>query len=1017
MKPDKKTALAWILLGIGLLLTALAGLQVRRAIVNEATDRIILTSDQITLQIRERLDAYALILRGAAGLISGRLQVDRREWRLYVERLRSGDGVPGVQGVGFARYIPATELDAHVTGIRSEGFPQYQVWPAGDRDYYSSIIFLEPFSDRNLRAFGYDMLSEPVRREAMERARDADNATLSGKVTLVQETGTENQAGTLMYVPAYRSGMPTTTVAERRAALMGWAYSPYRMTDLMTAILRDWRAEGKTGFDLHVYDGATIGPETLLFDSSGGRNFELSPLAQSRVINFNGRQWQLLFNPHPVAYGIRFAPVFLTIGAGMLISVLLYLLILALIRRREQAAALAEKLVLDIRQREQTLEETENRWRAALEGSGLGVWDWNVPTGTVFFSRLWKEMLGFKENEIGNQLQEWESRVHPDDKAGALEKVSDCLEGRTKTYASEHRLRCKDGRYKWILDRGTVFERSADGKPLRVVGTHSDISARKENEFRLQAMITETQRLRDALDNVAACIYLKNAEGRYVFANKPALELFGCSAEELGRRFDSRYFPPDGIGPRRDSMQRVLRGERITEEITVDDPRRGRRIYLENRTPVYADAQRQTIWGICGIFTDITESRELQEELQESRFELVQAQRIAKVGNWHFDLATDRAIWSEELYRMFGLDPATPAPGFNEQSRIFSPDSWKRVSAGVAKTAATGEPYELELETVRQDNSHGWMLVRGEAVRDAAGTIVGLRGVALDITDRKQAEIQGQRLNRLYAALRECSRAIQDCRTQQELFDRICEIVVEFGGVRLSWIGLVNEDSGTVTPVSTYGFGREYLDNIRITVHADDPYGRGPTGTAIRENHPVWFDNFQQDSRIEPWRQRVAEYGWQAAAALPICRRGKPVGALTFYADEAGLPADEMRELLNRLAAQISVALDRLDLEAQAQLALAALPAAEQSFRFLFDTCSDGMILAEPGGTILAANAAACRLLGHSEEEMRRLGLAGLAQTAQAGTALQTAITSPSFRDQQGNAWIVKVIPAQPGTG
>ncbi|MBV5257725.1 PAS domain S-box protein [Synechococcus moorigangaii CMS01] len=134
---------------------------------------------------------------------------------------------------------------------------------------------------------------------------------------------------------------------------------------------------------------------------------------------------------------------------------------------------------------EQALRESELRWQFALEGSGDGVWDWNAQTDQVFFSRQWKAMLGYEEDEIGETLSEWENRVHPDDLALVLELIQAHITGQTDIYRSEHRVRCKDGTYKWILDRGQVIQWTADGKPLRIIGTHSDISDRKQAEQEL----------------------------------------------------------------------------------------------------------------------------------------------------------------------------------------------------------------------------------------------------------------------------------------------------------------------------------------------------------------------------------------------------------------------------------------------------------------------------------------------------------------------------------------------------
>lgn len=139
-------------------------------------------------------------------------------------------------------------------------------------------------------------------------------------------------------------------------------------------------------------------------------------------------------------------------------------------------------------------------WLFALEGNRDGVWDWNPVTGEVYFSRRWKEMLGYEEDEIANRLSEWDERVHPDDRAQVYVDLGNHLEGRIPYYENEHRVRSKDGSYRWILDRGRVVSWTEDGKPLRVVGTHTDVTVRKEAEREREALLAS---LREANSRIS----------------------------------------------------------------------------------------------------------------------------------------------------------------------------------------------------------------------------------------------------------------------------------------------------------------------------------------------------------------------------------------------------------------------------------------------------------------------------------------------------------------------------------
>jgi diguanylate cyclase (GGDEF)-like protein/PAS domain S-box-containing protein len=131
------------------------------------------------------------------------------------------------------------------------------------------------------------------------------------------------------------------------------------------------------------------------------------------------------------------------------------------------------------------LKESEFRWKFAIEGSGDGVWDWNVETDEALYSKHWKEMLGYGDTDILPKNDEWSSRIHPDDQLYVKNAMQAYLEGKTEIYVVEYRLRCKDDSYKWILGRGMIVSRSEDGKPLRMIGTHTDISERKCLELEL----------------------------------------------------------------------------------------------------------------------------------------------------------------------------------------------------------------------------------------------------------------------------------------------------------------------------------------------------------------------------------------------------------------------------------------------------------------------------------------------------------------------------------------------------
>lgn len=165
-----------------------------------------------------------------------------------------------------------------------------------------------------------------------------------------------------------------------------------------------------------------------------------------------------------------------------------------IIRDHKQNIQYFQGYIIDITEEMQTRQQLENsnlRWKFVLEGSGDGLWDWDLKTSEVFFSTQWKKMLGFKEDEIRGSLDEWKNRVHPDDLKGVYQDIQKHLDGEVDHYKNEHRVLCKDGTFKWILDRGMIVQRDNDGSPLRMIGTHTDLTKTKEAESKLKKITTQ----------------------------------------------------------------------------------------------------------------------------------------------------------------------------------------------------------------------------------------------------------------------------------------------------------------------------------------------------------------------------------------------------------------------------------------------------------------------------------------------------------------------------------------------
>ncbi len=219
------------------------------------------------------------------------------------------------------------------------------------------------------------------------------------------------------------------------------------------------------------------------------------------------------------------------------------------------------------------------------------------------------------------------------------------------------------------------------------------------------------------------------------------------------------------------------------------------------------------------------------------------------------------------------------------------------------------------------------------AVKGDDGTITHYVGSHIDITDRKIVENELARHTQLYATLSQCNKAIVHCANEDTLFQEICLAIVQLGGMKMSWIGMIAQDGKTVIPVTHAGTGTAYLNDIHVSTAADELPGCGPVGISIRENQPFWRQDFQNDPVTIPWRDRGAVHEWGACAALPLHRNGVPIGALAVYASEINAFDALTRNLLIEMATDISFALDTLDRESRRKQAEEALRNSETRLR------------------------------------------------------------------------------------
>ncbi len=294
--------------------------------------------------LQRRMDAYIALLRGTSGLFAIQGEVSPEQFSEYILLLEIQSQYPGIQGIGFTRRFPREERSSiEQWGRTRGGIEDFRVWPEVPDEEWHAIVMLEPRDERNRAAMGYNMYSEPTRREAMARARDTGMPALSGMVTLKQEIGAEKQAGFLLYLPVYRHGFLPPTVEGRREALVGFVYSPFRVGDLLNGIFGQ-SLPSTVAFQL--YDGQGVAPERLMFSTHAPESWPRTPrLTTARTFEVGGHEWTLAFETLPAFEQHTLEDlVTLFLGMGVLVSLALFFLMLTQGRSREQALRGAEVL-------------------------------------------------------------------------------------------------------------------------------------------------------------------------------------------------------------------------------------------------------------------------------------------------------------------------------------------------------------------------------------------------------------------------------------------------------------------------------------------------------------------------------------------------------------------------------------------------------------------------------------------------------------------------------------------------
>ena len=597
--------------------------------------------------------------------------------------------------------------------------------------------------------------------------------------------------------------------------------------------------------------------------------------------------------------------------------------------------------ITERKQAEAALGESEARLRLSVAAANVGLWDWDLATNQVFYSAEWKRQIGYRDEEIPNRFEEWQSRVHPDDLEPTLGKIRSFLAQTQGAHQVEFRFRHKDGSYRWIYTHADVL-RDAAGKPVRMLGSHLDITERKQTE----AALSESEaRFRTLVEQAPEGIFIQT-QRRFAYVNAAMVRLLGAAGPEeiLGQPVESRIHPDF-----RSVVRERIRG--LNEERLPQPPMDQVFLRLDGSprdvtvSAVPFEFDREP--GALVFVRDITERKRAQDAEQQSEARRALALKAAQAGTWEWDLATNRNTWSEELWELYGLEPHSCEPTYETWKQTLHPEDCERVERESQRCVQQEAEISLEWRVKNAGQRARWLLSRGRPLRDAAGRVVRYVGVVLDITERKRAEAE--------AAVREAVRLVfREAGSLESAYVKLAELLASHLGFTVGVVALHDAARDEIVMTGSRSDGTELPRVLRVPASQTFSSVIVRTGDALVETHI--------STRPEYHHEAIHKLGLETFIGVPLHGSNRVIGALVLADHASREDASLWVAALQNIAHTVSVEIAR-------QHALDSLTVSEARQRAILDNIPDPAWLKDGEGQFLAVNKPWCDFVGVTAEQ------------------------------------------------
>jgi len=729
------TLAAWLSLVIPLSLTSVIWSNSKRDAETSAQKEFAAANAQIVSAVTDAFANYEQGIRGTLSLFNASGEVSRQSFHVYTENLLLDPQFAGMRRIAYAQIVPQQERVNHVGRVRAEGYPGYDIKPAGERPVYAPAVLMEPFSGGSLRSFGYDMYSEPVRREAMQRARDSGLPQLSGRIELVTDMGMA-QPAYILIAPHYRGGVMPKSPEARRENIEGFVLGAFRVSDLMQGI-----APGiGPGIELEIFESIEPARDKLIYASGTGAaqdgGSRKAAFAVETPVRMAGQTWTVRATAGDTFMAAEKGKPLLILAGGIAISLVLFAIAIVLSRTRQRALELAGQMNTSAR-------ENEEKLRAALEAAGMVTWDCELAGGDIAWGTGIESLLGPRPPE--GSYPDVHDMIHGDNVA-AFRATMQRLWQRTGPHDVECRVMCTGGRVRWLRFWGRPVEDDAN-RIVRLTGLAREITARKEAEIALQE---SRQQLDLALGSGNIGLWdLKIPENR-LFVDERMANMLGYTKPQIDPFLpdSDRLIHPDDLPRVQAARAAHFKGETAlySTEHRMRTINGVWRWVLSNGIVMERDATGRAT-RVVGVCIDIHARKRVEVEIREARQFLETIVEnipnmvfVKNAYNLHF-VSFNRA--GEELLGRRREDMV----GKSDYD-FFPADEADFFTAHDRTVIASGKMADIDEEPIHTPRGLRYLRTRKLPIMDEEGKAKFLLGISEDITERKEAEEALRKLNR-----------------------------------------------------------------------------------------------------------------------------------------------------------------------------------------------------------------------------------------------------------------------------